>query len=195
VIWLGVAAVVGFLCGSIPFGVVLAKLRGVDLRKVGSGNIGATNAARALGKGTGVLVLLLDAGKAFGPLIAVRYLALSADVHWVEAVLGFFAVAGHIFSPWLGGKGGKGVATGFGVFLALDPRVAGGAGAVWLLLYVVTRVSSIGSLVSITAVPPALWLTGAPLPWVVLGLALWPLILLRHKDNIRRLLRREESKV
>jgi len=190
------AAAFGFLCGSIPFGVLFARLRGVNLREIGSGNIGATNAARALGKGMGVLVLLCDAGKVAVPLVALGYLwPLHPARAWLEASLGFGAVAGHMFSPWLRFKGGKGVATGFGAFLALCPPVAGIAGAVWAALYALTRTSSVGSLVAITAVPVLLWCWHAPFAHIALALALHPLIVWRHRDNIRRLLRKEESRL
>ena len=187
---------IGFGCGSIPFGVLFARLRGVNLREVGSGNIGATNAARALGKGMGVLVLLCDAGKAAGPLLLLAHLRpADPTLPWLQAALGFGAVTGHMYSPWLRLRGGKGVATGFGAFLALCPPVAGIAGGVWATLYALTRTSSVGSLVAITAVPVLLWLWHAPTAHVVLGVALHPLIVWRHRDNIRRLLRKEESRL
>jgi glycerol-3-phosphate acyltransferase PlsY len=186
------AMAIGFLCGSIPFGPIFARLRGVDLRKVGSGNIGATNAARALGKPLGVAVLLCDAAKAIGPLLLARHLQYSDET---LAALGFGAVLGHMFSPWLRFRGGKGVATGFGVFLVLAPLEAAAAGVAWALLYAVTRVSSVGSLVAVTALPPLLYFRHASPSVILLALALVPVILWKHRDNIRRLLRREESKV
>ncbi len=118
---------VAFLLGSIPFGVLLARARGIDLKKVGSGNIGATNAARALGKKAGVVVLLLDTAKAWLPTAAALRLQLGPEV---AAVAGFAAFTGHIYSPWLKGRGGKGVACGLGAFLALAPACAGIAAAV-----------------------------------------------------------------
>ncbi len=193
---LTVSWTIGFLLGSIPFGQVFAKLRGIDLHKVGSGNIGATNAARALGKGIGVLVLLLDAGKSAGPLLLAR--ALLADhplLGWIQAALALGAVMGHMWTPWLRFLGGKGVATGFGAFLVLSPLAAACAAAAWVLLYALTRTSSVGSLVAVTALPIVLYLRGAPEPTLALSLAMAPLIIWKHRDNIRRLLRREESKV
>jgi acyl phosphate:glycerol-3-phosphate acyltransferase len=193
---IGLGFVLGYLCGSIPFGVVFARLRGVDLQKVGSGNIGATNAARALGKKIGVVVLLCDAGKAVVPLLLVRrQLAGYLQLEWVLAALAFGAVAGHMLSPWLRFRGGKGVATGFGAFLVLVPLEAAVAAVAWVALYALTRVSSIGSLVAVTALPVILVLRGEAWAWVALALALWPLIIWKHRDNIRRLLRREETRV
>jgi glycerol-3-phosphate acyltransferase PlsY len=193
---IALAWVIGFLLGSIPFGQVFARLRGIDLHKVGSGNIGATNAARALGKGIGVLVLLLDAGKAAGPLLLARWwLRDHPQLGWIELALALGAVMGHMWTPWLKLKGGKGVATGFGAFLVLSPLAAACAAAAWVLLYVLTRTSSIGSLVAVTALPVVLYLRGAPDSTLALSLAMAPLIIWKHRDNIRRLLRREESKV
>lgn len=193
---IGAALAAGFLLGSIPFGVVFARMRGVDLQSVGSGNIGATNAARALGKGIGVLVLLCDAGKAAVPLlIARRVFAGEPQLDWILAVGGFGAVLGHMFSPWLRFRGGKGVATGLGVFVVLAPIPAAIAGAAWVVLYGLTRVSSVGSLFAIALLPTALAVRADPRAYLTLALALFPLIAWKHRGNIRRLLKREESKV
>jgi len=193
---IAVGLAIGFLCGSIPFGVVLARMRGVDLRAVGSGNIGATNAARALGKKSGVVVLLLDAAKGAVPICIARSLIRSApELDWVLAAIGGGAVLGHMFSPWLRFRGGKGVATGLGVFLALAPVPALIAAATWVALYGITRLSSVGSLAAIVALPAAVFLRGEPRPTLWLALALAPVIVAKHHDNIRRLIRREESKV
>jgi glycerol-3-phosphate acyltransferase PlsY len=190
------AIVVAYLLGSIPFGVVIAKLRDVDLRKVGSGNIGATNAARALGRGWGVLVLLLDAAKAYLPLVLCRWLFRSDPaVDWILAAVGFAAFLGHLFPIFLKGKGGKGVATGLGIYLALAPFCAAIAGAVWAGLYLVTRISSIGSLVATTLMIPALYFRHEPTAFIALAGAMAVLIFLKHRGNISRLLQRQESKV
>jgi glycerol-3-phosphate acyltransferase PlsY len=192
----GAALLAGFFFGAIPFGVVFGRLRGVDLQKVGSGNIGATNAARALGRAWGVLVLLCDAAKVALPLLALRHFAAPGCERDVgSAALAFGAVLGHMFSPWLRGRGGKGVATGFGAFLVLAPLAAAIVGALWAALYAVTRVSSVGSLAAITALPILLTVLHAPHADLALSLALYPLIVWKHRDNIRRLLRREEKKV
>jgi acyl phosphate:glycerol-3-phosphate acyltransferase len=191
-----IAFAVGFLLGSIPFGVVFARLRGVDLRKVGSGNIGATNAARALGRGLGVLVLLCDAAKAAVPIVlARRFIAGTPRLDWILAAIGLGAVLGHMFSPWLRGRGGKGVATGFGTFLVLAPVPAAIAAGAWAALYALSRISSVGSLTALAVLPIALVLDGAPRAFLVLVLLLDPVIVWKHRDNIRRLLKREERKV
>ncbi len=190
------ALAIGFLLGSIPFGVLFARLRGVDLRAVGSGNIGATNAARALGKPIGVLVLLCDAAKAALPLLAARHwLAADPRCDWLLAAGGFGAVLGHMFSPWLRFRGGKGVATGLGVFLVLSPICALIAAIVWLALYALTRTSSLGSLLAVTSLPVAIALRHESQAFLALALALFPIIVWKHRDNIRRLLKRQETKV
>jgi glycerol-3-phosphate acyltransferase PlsY len=190
------AVVVAYLLGSIPFGVVVARFRHVDLRQVGSGNIGATNAARALGRKLGVLVLLLDAAKAYVPLQLCRNLfAGDARVSWILAAVAFAAFVGHLYPIFIGFKGGKGVATGFGIFLALAPMCAGIAAAVWVGLYAVTRISSIGSLISTSLVIPALVLRHEPRAFVALAAAMTVLIFWKHRGNIQRLLHRQEGKV
>jgi glycerol-3-phosphate acyltransferase PlsY len=190
------AVVIAYLLGSIPFGVVIAKLRNVDLRQVGSGNIGATNAARALGRKLGALVLLLDAAKAYVPLQVCRALFHGdAREHWILAAVGFAAFLGHLYPIFLRFKGGKGVATGLGIFLALAPFCAALAAVVWVALYLVTRISSIGSLVSTALIIPALALRHEPQPFLVLAAGMAALIVWKHRDNIRRLLQKQETKV
>lgn len=189
--------ILGYLLGSIPFGVLIARLRGIDLRTTGSGNIGATNAARALGKPTGALVLFLDAGKAAAPLWPLVHLYHPAGcaVEPLLALLGLGAVLGHMFPVWLGFRGGKGVATSLGVFLVLTPASLFLTLAVWLLCYLVTHMASVGSLLAMAALPIILHLYAAPPVYVELALALLPLIVWKHRGNIARLLRRQESKI
>lgn len=181
-----------FVLGSIPFGVLLARARGVDLKKVGSGNIGATNAARALGKKAGVVVLLLDTAKAWLPTAAALWLRLGPEV---AAVTAFAAFAGHIYSPWLKGRGGKGVACGLGAFLALAPACAGIAAAVCVVVVAATRLGSLGSLVGAASLVPSLWLLHEPRAYAVLGGVMFLLILWRHRGNIDRIVHRRENKL
>jgi glycerol-3-phosphate acyltransferase PlsY len=189
-----VVLAVAFLLGSIPFGVLLARRRGVDLKKVGSGNIGATNAARALGKKAGGVVLLLDTLKAFAPtLVAARWLA--PDRPELAAAAGFAAFVGHIYSPWLRFRGGKGVACALGAFLALAPLATLVAGGVCALVVVATRIGSLGSLLGTAALVPALLAFHQPRPYVVLAVAMLVLIVWRHRDNLRRLARGQENKL
>jgi len=190
------AILVAYLLGSIPFGVVIARLRKVDLRQVGSGNIGATNAARALGRPLGVLVLLLDAAKAYVPLQLCRsFFHEDPRRDWILAGVGFAAFLGHLFPIFLKGKGGKGVATGLGIYLALAPLCAGIAGVVWAGLYLITRISSIGSLAATSLMIPALYLRHEPTAYIALAGAMALLIIWKHRGNISRLLNRQETKV
>jgi glycerol-3-phosphate acyltransferase PlsY len=181
----------GYLLGSIPFGLIVARLRGVDLRAVGSGNIGATNVARALGKVFGVLVLALDALKGFAPTLAAARL-LGAEPACLVALA---AILGHVFPVWLKFHGGKGVATGLGVFAALAPVAAGISLACYVLVVLLTRISSLGSLVGATALLVGMVATDRPRPVLALGAAVWLIIVVKHRGNIRRLIRGEETKV
>lgn len=190
--------VAGFLAGSIPFGVILGRLvLGVDVRKVGSGNIGATNVARAGGRKLGVVVLLLDAAKAIVPILVTRRLLAGAPgaEAWTVAVA-VAAFLGHLFPPWLGFQGGKGVATGLGIFAVLAPWAAVVAVAGYAIVYGATRISSLGSLTGTTlCVLGAFVAHGvrSPVPWA--GLVIGALIFLRHRENIVRLLRGEEKRM
>ncbi|ACG75529.1 protein of unknown function DUF205 [Anaeromyxobacter sp. K] len=188
----------GYLAGSIPFGVVLGRLvLGVDVRTVGSGNIGATNVARAGGKKMGVLVLVLDAAKAIVPILVARRV-LAGTPHaevWVTAVA-VAAFVGHLFPVWLGFKGGKGVATGLGIFAVLAPWAALAGLVGYAVAYGLTRISSVGSLTGTTLCAAGGFATYGPrhpISWAGLAIAL--LIFLRHRENIRRLVRGEEKKV
>lgn len=190
-----------YLAGSVPFGVVLARARGVDLRAIGSGNIGATNAARALGKKLGGVVFLCDAAKGLLPVLLARRYAPSLGAtlplppDWLVAMVGAAAFLGHLYPIWLRLRGGKGVATAFGVFLALSPWAALAAIALFAVLYARWRVSSIGSLGGATLFVPTLYLLGAPAAYLALAGFTWALIVWRHRGNIGRLLRHEESRV
>ncbi len=186
------AAVVSYLCGSIPFGVLFARARGVDLRATGSGNIGATNVARVLGKKLGAVVLLLDATKGALPVLLVRFVFAGHGPYLLPAV-GLAAIAGHCFSPWLYFRGGKGVATSLGVMIAADPLVAALAVLIFALLFAVFRVVSLGSLVAAVAFPVMLWFFERPAPIVALGLGAACLIVVMHHANIARLWRGRES--
>jgi len=186
-----------YLMGSIPFGVVVARARGVDLRQVGSGNIGATNAARALGKKAGAVVLLLDALKGFVPVLAARLLlARAPHADCVLATTALLAFLGHLFPVFLGFRGGKGVATALGVFLALSPLAALGAVVVYAAVYALTRTSSLGSLAAAGAFVPLIYFLSAR-NRVLSALAVLMVvgIVVSHRENIRRLVRREEGKV
>jgi glycerol-3-phosphate acyltransferase PlsY len=181
-----------YLAGSIPFGVVVARAKGVDLRKIGSGNIGATNVARALGKGWAVAVLACDAAKGFVPVWLGRHLGLPA---WAIAVAGLAAIVGHMFTIFLRGRGGKGVATSLGVALALSPLAAVIGFGVYVVLYGATRLSSLGSLLGVWTFSLFFTFHDAPAaPLVGLAIGGAALVTLRHRQNIGRLLRGEEKR-
>lgn len=185
-----VLTIAAYLFGSISFGLIFAKRRGVDLRSIGSGNIGATNVGRALGKQTGRLVLVLDMLKGFVPVALARW-AFDLPWPWITAV-GLAAALGHVFPIWYGFRGGKGVATSGGVLLAALPPI----GALTLLTFVVvkkwTRLASVGSLSAATVgASLTLVLDGGEWP-VLLATGLWFLVVLRHWGNLIRLLRGEE---
>ncbi len=179
-----------YLCGSFPTGVLLAKARGVDLRKVGSGNIGATNVGRALGRRWGVVVLIIDAAKGFLPVWVAKLLGQSS---WVLAAVGLAALLGHSFSVFLRFSGGKSVATSLGAALAMSPLAALGCFAIYVLLVAVLRISSVGSMVGVLAFPLLVWLLGPRLPaYYAFGIAAALLVIIRHAENIKRLFRGEE---
>jgi glycerol-3-phosphate acyltransferase PlsY len=188
-----VAMIAGaYLLGSIPTGLLLARAKGVDIRAVGSGNIGATNVSRTLGKRLGALVLVLDAVKGLAPVLAARFLRLGDEA---MAAVGLAAILGHVFPVWIRFRGGKGVATALGVFAALSPLPAAAGVLIYLAAVLVTRISSVGSLLGATGLLGAMVIVKEPPPTLLLGAAVWALILIRHRGNIRRLLRREEGKV
>ncbi len=196
-LYLAAAVVVGaYFLGSIPVGLLVARARGIDIRAVGSGNIGATNVARGLGKKIGAGVLVLDALKGALPMLAVRWLGLAHTVNpLVVTATGFAAVAGHCFPIWLGFDGGKGVATSLGVYLALDPLVTAACAGVFAIVYTATRIVSIGSMSAALAFPALLLLFGRSNAAVTLGIAVALVVLYRHKGNISRLLHHRENRV
>lgn len=185
-----VTVLCAYLLGSISFGLVLASGRGVDLRNSGSGNIGATNVARTIGASSGRLVMLLDMLKGFVP-VAVAHWGFGLSWPWI-VVTGWAAVLGHLFPLWHGFQGGKGAATAAGVLLAALPPI--GAAAL-LTFFVAKRLSHRASIGSLSAATIGALLTlildGRQWP-ILLAVGLWLAVVLRHKDNIGRLLRGEE---
>ena len=181
-----------FVAGSVPFGFLAGRLYKKDLRAEGSGNIGATNALRLLGKKAGAAVLLLDLLKGYLPTLAAQKLFLPAE--WVVAV-GLCAVLGHIYSPWVRFKGGKGVATSTGVAAGLSWPIA----ALTVLIFaVVFRLSgkrvSVGSLAGAASATAMFWLwPGTPRAYAIFVSVAALFIVFRHRENIRRLLKGEEK--
>jgi glycerol-3-phosphate acyltransferase PlsY len=181
-----------YLIGSIPFGWLIARARGVNIFAVGSGNIGATNVARAMGKGWAIAVLAADAAKGFVPVWLGRRLEMTPTV---IALAGGAAILGHMFTLFLRGRGGKGVATSLGVALALSPAAALIGLGVYAVLFAATRLSSLGSLLGVWTFTLTFIFRSAP-PFAYVGLALCgaALVTLRHRENIGRLVRGEETR-
>lgn len=182
----------GFLCGSIPFSWFLGRLRGVDLREQGSGNPGATNLLRSCGKGMGIAGLLLDALKGAVPV----YLALLAGLDsWVPGGVVLSAVLGHVFMPWFGFSGGKGVATALGALLVLAPMPVLCSLGIFLALVALFRMISLGSILGGLSLPVWGFLFGEPAfsLWVLGAIAL--AIVVTHRSNILRILNGTERKL
>ncbi|MFN7101745.1 MAG: glycerol-3-phosphate 1-O-acyltransferase PlsY [Pseudorhizobium sp.] len=185
------AIVLGYLLGSIPFGLLLTRMAGLgDIRAIGSGNIGATNVLRTGNKGLAAATLLLDALKATAAALAGFYIA------GPEAGLlaGFGAFIGHLFPVWIGFKGGKGVATYIGTLLGVAPLWVLAFAAVWLTVAFISRYSSLSALVATLVIPIALWIVGeekiAAVMAIMTAVSFW-----RHEANIKRLLAGTEGKI
>ena len=200
-----VTALVAYLLGSIPTGYVVAKSRGIDIRTVGSGNIGATNVFRILGKPAGIFVLVVDALKGFvacrfvGPL-AYRILAGdlepdSATDEFLKIVGGVCAILGHNYTCWLKFKGGKGIATSAGVTLALLPGALAVSLGVWLLLFVTTRYVSVASIAAAFVLPFAAWFLDYSPRMIIVAAAIGALAIYKHRSNIQRLINGTENRV
>jgi glycerol-3-phosphate acyltransferase PlsY len=179
------AVVIGYLVGSIPFALVLAKRWGTgDLRLIGSGNVGAANVVRASGIKPGLLVAMLDMSKGMATvLVAERLFGTTGEA----AAAGLAAIVGHIYPVWIGFRGGKGVATACGVFVVLAPVAATAALVSFVVCVWKTRYVSLGSVVASAIVPPLAWASGEPLAVWAAGIAATGLIVFRHRGNLRRL--------
>jgi len=180
-----------YLLGSVPIGFLMGFISGVDVRQEGSGNVGATNVARVMGKGRGVLTLLGDAGKGYIPV----FLSLQLELDfWVSAVTAFVAFLGHLYPVFLKFKGGKGVATALGVFLALTPMGAGILVLVFFLVVIFSRMVSLGSLVASVLAPIIFWYFSGSLYLVGLSFLIALFTIARHRDNIQRMISGVETR-
>ena len=195
--------IAAYLIGSIPFGYLIVRFaKGADVRESGSGGTGATNVSRRAGKVAGVVTLLLDALKGALAVLLARWL-LTGDfgINWWVAAAAILAICGHCFPVWLGFRGGKGVATGVGVFLSLYPLGVACAGAIFILTVAMTRYVSLGSILAAGAFPLFVWVLSVYVkpvaelaPVMVASLGSGLLIILMHHANIGRLLKGTESK-
>jgi glycerol-3-phosphate acyltransferase PlsY len=193
-LWTLVVLLLCYLIGSVPSGVILARrLKGVDLRLHGSGNVGATNAFRALGLAGGILVLAADLLKGFLAVkLAVFALAPDFLAPVVTVACGLAAIAGHNWSLFLRFRGGKGVATSFGVLLGLTPLVAAMAGLLWVAVLALSRYSSLASLAALLSVPVLMIVYHDPPVYVAFGVLAAAFALYRHRGNIQRLMQGKE---
>ena len=197
-----VTALLAYLLGSVPTGFLVAQAKGVDIRAVGSGTIGATNVLRTLGKPAGIFVLLVDALKGWVAVVLMTRLLLLAfglgadgarmEVCQVIAALG--AVLGHNYTCWLHFKGGKGIATSAGVLLALVPWALVTIFVIWIVVFALTRYVSLGSLAASAALPFACWVTHESLTKVIVTGVMAALAIYKHKGNIQRLLNGTEPR-
>jgi len=208
-----VVAIAAYLIGSIPTGYLVAKAKGIDIQKVGSGNIGATNVFRIVGKPAGIFVLLMDALKGYAACaflppcifnwlaphfsgIAPGFFAEPVELQFkFSALAGISAVLGHNYTCWLKFKGGKGIATTAGVYLALAPVALGIALAVFILTILITRYVSVGSLIAAIALPMAVWFTKENLFLRIVTIAFGAMAIFRHRKNIQRLMAGTESRI
>lgn len=189
------AALVGYIVGSLPLGFLIARGRGgIDLRRVGSGNVGATNVVRTAGTSLGLLVMLVDVAKGASGVWLARLLSSSPEPH-TEALAGLTAIIGHIYPVWLRFVGGKGVAVACGVFAVLAPLATLGAAAVFIAATWMTKYVSLGSILATMALPALEWLRPGGEAVEVAAICAAALILFRHRSNIVRLLRGTERRL
>ena len=198
-LWPGIIYVAAaFLSGSIPWSWLLGKFRGIDIRNEGSGNTGATNLFRVCGRGIGITGLLLDALKGALPVLAAKHGipgVLSPVGDWLLALTAIVAVIGHVFSPWLGWRGGKGVATTLGVLLILSPLTLASGLFAFVLALSITRYVSLGSIFAAVVVIPSVFIfEPGRLPVQIIICLVAVLVIVRHKSNIVKLLRGEENR-
>ncbi len=200
-----------FLVGSIPTGIILAKTKGIDLRKIGSGNIGATNVLRAMGKEAAMITLLGDIAKGIIPVYIARHILSGIDIQTVhfagidayitkphiliEGVVGLFAILGHNYSLFLKFKGGKGVATSLGVLIAISPQAALIAITIWLFTLARSGYSSLSSLLSFGLLPLIIFVVDRSTEKIIIGAIIAILIFIRHIPNIKRLINGTENRV
>ncbi|MEM7063586.1 MAG: glycerol-3-phosphate 1-O-acyltransferase PlsY [Cyanobacteria bacterium P01_B01_bin.77] len=193
--------VLAYLLGSLPTGFAIAKLvQGIDIREHGSGNTGATNVFRVVGKQAGITVLVIDLLKGVTAVLVARFAMAHIDGTsnlsvWVQMLAALLAIVGHSRSVWLNFTGGKSAATGLGVLLALAWPVGLGTAAVFGLVFGLSRTVSLGSIAAATAAPLLMFFTGQPLPFVLLATLGGVYVIVRHRSNISRLLAGTEPKL
>lgn len=181
-----------YVAGSIPFGLLIGRAKGIDVRKQGSGNIGASNVMRLVGIPAAVLVLALDAAKAALPIVLMRWVGYDAPA--LLLVAGLIAVFGHSWSLFLKGRGGRGVASTLGLLIALTPKVALIGLGVWIIVVALTRYISLASMVAGLAISTSMFLFTEPAPYRWGALTLFLMVVYRHIPNIKRLVAGTENR-
>ena len=195
-----VAALIGYLLGSIPTGYLAGRLRGIDIRTIGSGNIGATNVFRVLGKPAGIIVLIIDGLKGYAAcvwvsdLVAHWFPAHAADIDAIRITSGLAAILGHNFTCWLRFRGGKGIATSAGVLAGLVPGALIIILCIWIIVFALTRYVSLASICASFALPFATWITRQNLPLTIVTSAMAALAIYKHRSNIQRLMQGTENR-
>lgn len=204
-LWIATALIISYLLGSLPTGYLFAKMKGIDIRKVGSGNVGATNAMRVLGKRAGVTVLLVDILKGFLAVIVIGdFMSLSlpfTQAQNLRIIIGLCCICGHNWNVFLNFKGGKGIATSFGVLVGLSLRfpglglVIGILILVWLGVFMAWRIVSLASLTASIALPVCVVLFKQPFLLVFVSSLLCLFVIIRHKSNLLRLIQGAEPRL
>ncbi|HDO21828.1 MAG TPA: glycerol-3-phosphate 1-O-acyltransferase [Nitrospirae bacterium] len=185
-------AISAFLTGSIPVGLIVARSKGIDIRTKGSGNIGATNILRNIGKKEALITLIGDISKGVIPvLVAWKFFPDDTRV----GIIGLSAIAGHDFSIFLKFRGGKGVATSLGVLLAYSPFAALATAAIWIIVLVISKISSLSAILAFLLLPLTIFIIDNTEGKFLISLIIAALIIIKHKDNIKRLINGEESRM
>lgn len=195
-----ISIIASYLLGSIPTSYIFGKIfKGIDIREHGSGNVGATNAYRVIGKLPGLIVLAIDIAKGALPVTLFTGFLLNAGVNadkeTLQVILGSAVIIGHIWTVFLGFKGGKGVATAAGVILGLNGKILIFALIIWIIIFIITHYVSVSSVISALSVPIIFTLLGASAKIVVFSAAISLIIISRHRPNIQRLFKGEEKKI
>jgi len=195
-----VVALIGYLLGSLPTGYLAGRLRGIDIRQSGSGNIGATNVFRVLGKPAGIIVLIIDGLKGYvacawvPALVADWFPTHAAEPDALRITAGLAAILGHNYTCWLRFRGGKGIATSAGVLAGLVPGALIIIMCIWIIVFALTRYVSLASICASFALPFATWLTRQNLPLTIVTAAMAALAIYKHRSNIQRLMQGTEHR-
>lgn len=199
---LALSSLLSYLLGAVPFAYLIARHYGIDVRKTGSGNVGATNVLRSVGKAAGITTLFLDAAKGFLPVFLLpaflkAFFTFEAPQHLIEVVCAVSSICGHVWPVYLKFKGGKGIATSAGALVAMAPPAVLSGLIIWILVFSLTRYVSLASIVAAVVIPMAGWYiypSEGPLLPVTLTL-IGCLAVIKHKSNIQRLINGTESRI